>query len=86
MSTTLNIQVAQSRSAPPGASALGSLFASVLNWVSQRSTKSAAASRRQALADAQEVRTLAYSMAETSPGVAADLLAAVDRHEAALGR
>ncbi len=86
MSTTLNIQVAQTRSAPRGAGALGSLFASLLNGVSQLFAKSAAASRRQAIADAEEVRALAYSLAETSPGVAADLLAAVDRHEANLGR
>lgn len=84
MSTTLNIQVAQSRLAPRGAWALGSLFASALNQVSKLFAR-ATVSRRQAASDAAEVRALAYSMAATNPGVAADLLAAVDRHEARLG-
>lgn len=83
--TTLNIQVAQSRTEPRGAGALGSLFVAALNLVSKLFAKAPDVSHRQAAIDAAEVRALAYSMASTNPGVSADLLAAVDRHEARLG-
>ncbi len=70
--TTLNIQVAQSRNAPRGPWALGSLFAAALQQAGKLFAKGPAISRRQADIDAQEVRALAYSMAASNPGVAAE--------------
>jgi hypothetical protein len=69
--TTLNLHTA-----PAG----NSIFASVAQAV-----RGFFAARRQATIDAQEVRELAYSMLDTQPGVASDLLAAVDRYEARQG-
>ena len=73
--TTINLQVAQQRTAPRGATWLGNAFASLFN------SFRAAPAERNAARDIRRARELAAEWSRRDPRSAADLTAAIDRFE-----
>lgn len=81
MSTTISLQVPQSRSAPRFAVPLGELFATVLALL----RLSAAPAPRSPSREAARVRAMAHEYESADPRFAAELYAAADRHEMLYG-
>jgi hypothetical protein len=78
--TTINLQVAQQRTAPRGAAILGNAFANFLN------SFRAAPAERSAARDIRRARELAAEWNRRDPRSAADLTAAIDRFEQQQGQ
>lgn len=78
--TTINLQVAQQRTAPRGAAVLGNAFARFLN------SFRAAPAERNAARDIRRARELAAEWNRRDPRSAADLTAAIDRFEQQQGQ
>ena len=77
--TTIQLQVAQQRTAPHGATWLANAFVGLIN------TFRAEPAQRNAARDIRRARELAAEWTRRDPRSAADLTAAIDRYEAQQG-
>jgi hypothetical protein len=78
MTTTADLMRAGPLAAPRGARVAAELFARLAGWLTSAPAPRAETRVEQAAA----VRELAYSLQDSDPGFASDLLAAALRHEA----
>ncbi|MEO8151777.1 MAG: hypothetical protein ABI605_01820 [Rhizobacter sp.] len=78
--TTIRLQVPQTRTAPRAATRLGEFFAAAIALLSHRS-----APTRNPVREAAYVRGLARQYEATDPSFASELYAAADRHEMLYG-
>jgi hypothetical protein len=81
MSTTISLQIPQSRLAPRFAAPLGELFAAAIALLKHRSAPAARSPSR----EAARVRAMAHEYESADPRFAAELYAAADRHEMLYG-
>lgn len=81
MSTTISLQVPQTRTAPRLAAPLGELFAAAIALFN----RPAAPAPRYPSREAARVRALAHGYEGADPRFAAELYAAADRHEMLYG-
>ena len=77
MSTTISLQVPQTRTAPRFAAPLGELFAAAIALFSHTGTPA----RRYPTREAARVRAMAHRCEGSDPRFASELYAAADRHE-----